>query len=158
MLFSKKNKKNLYNPVDGHVKFIDESTDPVFAQKLLGDGFIVEPHNGSIYSPVNGRVTTIFPTKHAIGITTSSGDELLLHMGINTVEMKGDGFEIFIKENEPVTQNTLLAEIDINKIKERGYSSEIIVVITKNEKDFVMVNNIGALPHSKEIGSLTKGT
>lgn len=139
------------------MKFIDESTDPVFAQKLLGDGFIVEPHNGSIYSPVNGQVTTIFPTKHAIGITTSSGDELLLHMGINTVEMKGDGFEIFIKENESVTQNTLLAEIDINKIKERGYSSEIIVVITKNEKDFVMLNNIGALPLSKEIGSLTKG-
>jgi len=157
MLVSKKNKKNIYNPVDGHVKFIDESTDPVFPQKLLGDGFIVEPHNGSIYSPVNGQVTTIFPTKNAIGITTSSGDELLLHMGINTVEMKGEGFEIFIKENELVTQSTLLAEIDINKIKERGYSSEIIVVITRNEKDFVILNNIGSLPHSKEIGSLTKG-
>ncbi|MFB8530343.1 PTS glucose transporter subunit IIA [Enterococcus casseliflavus] len=158
VFFNKKNESSIYNPVDGNVKFIDESTDPVFAQKLLGDGFIVEPKKGSIYSPVNGRVTTIFPTKHAIGLTTSNGDELLLHMGINTVEMKGDGFEIFTKENELVTQDTLLAEIDINKIKQRGYSSEIIVVITNNEKDFVVLNNIGILPHSKEIGSLSKGT
>lgn len=151
----KTTKIDLYNPVDGKVTFIDECSDPVFSQKLLGDGFVVEPNNGKIYSPLKGIVTSVFPTKHAIGITTDGGKEFLVHMGINTVELNGEGFEILVNVKSKVTKDTLLANVDVEKIKQSGFSTEIIVVITNSENDKLVINMIGEHPHGESIGSLT---
>lgn len=157
MFFKKKQpvKIDLYNPVDGEIKFIDECSDPVFAQKLLGDGFMVIPNDGKIYSPLKGIVTSVFPTKHALGVTTDDGKEFLVHMGINTVEMNGEGFEILIDVKSKVTKDTLLANVDLEKIKQSGFSTEIIVVITNSENDNLVINTIGEQLHGESIGALT---
>lgn len=157
MFFKKKQpvKIDLYNPVDGEINFIDECSDPVFAQKLLGDGFMVVPNDGKIYSPLRGIITSVFPTKHAIGITTDDGKEFLVHMGINTVEMNGEGFEILVDVKSKVTKDTLLANVDLEKIKQSGFSTEIIVVITNSENDNLMINTIGQRLHGESVGSLT---
>lgn len=157
MFFKKKQpvKIDLYNPVDGEISFIDECSDPVFAQKLLGDGFMVVPNDGKIYSPLKGIISSVFPTKHAIGVTTDDGKEFLVHMGINTVEMNGEGFEILVDVKSKVTKDTLLANVDLEKIKQSGFSTEIIVVITNSENDNLVINTIGQRLHGESVGSLT---
>lgn len=132
--FLKKNKQlELYAPASGELKMITEVNDPVFADKLLGDGYAVVPTNGDITSPVNGKVTTIFPTKHAIGITTPQGDEVLVHIGIDTVELKGEPFESIAKIGDKVSKNSILAKVDLAKLVELNKDTSIIVVFTSGK-------------------------
>lgn len=120
----------LFAVAEGTVKPITESSDSVFSQKLMGDGFLVIPENGTIYSPVEGVVTSIFPTKHAIGLQTASGLEILLHMGVNTVELEGKPFDIKVTEGQKVTPSTVVAEVDLNAIKQAGKETDMLVIIT----------------------------
>ena len=101
---------------NGSVHPLEEAADPVFADKMMGEGYFVEPTDGAIFTPVAGKISTIFPTKHAIGITTASGLEVLLHMGINTVELDGKPFEVLVKEGQNVTPETQLASVDLSAI------------------------------------------
>ena len=100
-LFGKKKKSAnvvaVYAPADGKVMPITEVKDDVFSTKMLGDGLAVKADNGEIFAPVAGEITTVFPTKHAIGITTEQGWEILIHLGLDTVELKGEPFETLIK-------------------------------------------------------------
>lgn len=96
----------------------------------MGEGYFVEPTDGAIFTPVAGKISTIFPTKHAIGITTASGLEVLLHMGINTVELDGKPFEVLVKEGQNVTPETQLASVDLSAIKEAGKGTSMMVLIT----------------------------
>ncbi|MGM0168877.1 hypothetical protein IGI39_004632 [Enterococcus sp. AZ135] len=156
-MFGKKQKAkkiNLYNPVDGKVTFIDECSDPVFAQKIIGDGFVVEPINGKIYSPLKGIITSIFPANHAIGITTDDGKEFLVHIGINTVELNGEGFEILVDKKSEVTKDTQLANVDLERIRKSGFSTEIIVVLTNSENDNLIIDAIGDKRHGESIATL----
>ncbi|MBO1308304.1 PTS glucose transporter subunit IIA [Enterococcus sp. 669A] len=114
----------------GSIHPLEEASDPVFAEKMMGDGYFIEPKDGKIYSPVKGKVSTIFPTKHAIGITTDSGLEVLLHMGIDTVDLAGKPFDIHVQEGQSLQSDTLLADVDLAAIKQAGKGTSMLVMIT----------------------------
>ncbi|EPI13877.1 PTS system trehalose-specific IIBC component [Enterococcus faecium SD2A-2] len=127
-------KETLFAVAAGNIKEITEVNDPVFSQKMMGDGYAVEPSNGKVYAPVNGKVTSVFETKHAIGILSDEGLEVLVHMGLDTVELKGVPFTVFVKEGDLVTPETLIAEMDLPEIEQAGKKTDIIVALTNNEK------------------------
>lgn len=126
--------EKLFAPVDGQVIAIGEVSDPVFSQKMMGDGFAVRPTANEIYSPVVGKVTSVFETKHAIGLLTKTGAEVLVHMGLDTVELKGAPFDVKVKEGDEVTPNTLLAIMDIAAVKAAGKGTDVLTVLTNAEK------------------------
>ncbi|KAF1300846.1 PTS system trehalose-specific EIIBC component [Enterococcus sp. JM9B] len=126
--------EKLFAPVDGQVIAIGEVSDPVFSQKMMGDGFAVRPTANEIYSPVAGKVTSVFETKHAIGLLTKTGAEVLVHMGLDTVELKGAPFDVKVKEGDEVTPNTLLAIMDIAAVKAAGKGTDVLTVLTNAEK------------------------
>lgn len=134
-LFKKKNSaEKMYAVADGKAVKIEEVSDEVFSQKMMGDGYAVIPTNGKIFSPVNGEVVSIFPTKHAIGLKMANGLEILLHMGIDTVELNGAPFEIKVTEGQKVTPETLIAEVDLEALKSNGKDNAMIVVITNMDQ------------------------
>jgi glucose PTS system EIICBA or EIICB component len=117
-------------PLKGELKPITEVPDQVFAGKMMGDGFAIVPAEGTIVSPVNGKIVNLFPTKHAIGILSDSGREILIHVGIDTVNLKGQGFEALVSENDIVQQGQLLLKVDLEYIKEHATSTITPVVFT----------------------------
>ena len=130
-------------PIKGEVKPIEESSDAAFASGALGKGVVILPEEGKVYAPVTGTVTVLFPSLHAIGITSDAGVELLIHIGINTVQLNGEGFTAHIKQGDQIKQGQLLVEFDMNKIKEAGYSLETPVLVT-NYADLKEVKNTSA--------------
>ena len=127
-IFKKKKQETFYAPCSGKIISITEVNDPVFSQKLLGDGFAVIPDGSKIYAPLAGRVTNIFPTKHAINIKSNSGIDYLIHIGIDTVELQGEPFSICVQENDEVTLETSLVDVDFDKIIKSGKDTSVIVV------------------------------
>ncbi|UZN42470.1 PTS glucose transporter subunit IIA [Lactobacillus sp. IBH004] len=115
---------------DGKLMPITDVKDEVFSQKMLGDGYAIKPTDGKIYSPVTGTVTTVFPTKHAIGITTDNNLEILVHLGIDTVELKGEPFEVAVKQGDTVKQDDYLASMNTELITAENYDDTVIVVYT----------------------------
>ncbi|MFS1004283.1 PTS system trehalose-specific EIIBC component [Enterococcus casseliflavus] len=126
--------ETLYAPADGKVVAITEVSDPVFSQKMMGDGFAVQPTNGTIYAPVAGTISSIFETKHAIGILTPGGAEVLVHMGLDTVELKGAPFEVLVSEGDTVTPETKIAVMDLDAVIAAGKQTDVLTVITNAEK------------------------
>ncbi|MDN4618807.1 glucose-specific PTS transporter subunit IIBC [Paenibacillus sp. PsM32] len=104
-------------PADGELMDISEVPDPVFSQKMTGDGFAVLPTNGTISSPVNGKVFNVFPSKHAIGIMSEAGKEILVHVGVNTVKLKGQGFTVLVAEGDDVMAGQPILEVDLEYVK-----------------------------------------
>lgn len=135
---------------DGTVQSIEQASDPVFAQKMMGEGYFVEPTNGHIYAPTSGIISSIFPTKHAIGLTTADGLELLIHMGVNTVELGGTPFDIKVSEGQAVTKDTMIADVDLAAIKEAGKETAMIVLLTNMEHVLTFV-----LTHTGEVTAKT---
>ena len=121
------------SPLDGNVKELSSIEDEVFSSGMLGKGVAIEPTNGEIVSPVNGVVSTVFPTKHAIGLTSDEGVEILIHIGMDTVALNGEEFESFVKQNDRVRKGDLLVRADFEKIKEAGLSTITPVVITNSD-------------------------
>ena len=119
-------------PVNGKFKSLVDVDDEVFSKKMMGEGFAIEPTDQHIFSPVEGEVVSIFKTKHAIGLKTKDGLEVLLHMGIDTVDLAGKPFTIKVKEGEKVSPKTELAEVDLEQIKASGKKPTIITVITNS--------------------------
>ena len=119
---TKLEEETILAPIKGEVKPIEESSDAAFASGALGKGVVILPEEGKVYAPVTGTVTVLFPSLHAIGITSDAGIELLIHIGINTVQLNGEGFTAHIKQGDQIKQGQLLVEFDMNKIKEAGYS------------------------------------
>lgn len=124
----------IYAPVEGEVILIGEVNDPVFSQKMMGDGFAVRPKAQEIYAPIAGKITSIFETKHAIGILTLAGAEVLVHMGLDTVELKGAPFDIKVQEGDSVTEKTLLAVMGLTAVKAAGKETDVVVAFTNREK------------------------
>lgn len=129
----KKKANEIACPMDGEVMAITEVNDPVFASKAMGDGFAVEPSNGKVFSPIVGKVTSVFPTKHAIGLLSDSGAEILVHIGINTVDLAGAGFEILVTEGDTVDLTTPLAVVDLEYLKEQEKPVTTMVIWTNSE-------------------------
>ncbi|KJY57575.1 PTS Glc IIABC [Lactobacillus kullabergensis] len=119
-------------PVNGKFKSLVDVDDEVFSKKMMGEGFAIEPTDQHIFSPVEGEVVSIFKTKHAIGLKTKDGLEVLLHMGIDTVDLAGKPFTIKVKEGEKVSPKSELAEVDLEQIKASGKKPTIITVITNS--------------------------
>jgi PTS system D-glucosamine-specific IIC component len=117
-------------PMKGELKPITEVPDQVFAGKMMGDGFAIVPVEGTIVSPVNGKIVNLFPTKHAIGILSDTGREILIHVGIDTVNLKGQGFETLVAENDIVEQGQPLLKVDLDYIKEHATSTITPIVFT----------------------------
>ncbi|HIY91823.1 glucose PTS transporter subunit IIA [Companilactobacillus sp. HBUAS56275] len=121
-------------PVNGQAVPITEVHDPMFSAKDMGDGFGVIPTGNDILSPVSGKVMLVASTKHALGFTTDDGLEVLVHMGVDTVELNGAPFEIFIKEGDTVTAGQKIATMDIDAVKKAGKVTDVIVAITNTSK------------------------
>ncbi|MGG5369719.1 glucose PTS transporter subunit IIA [Enterococcus sp. AZ196] len=140
----------------GSVHPLEEAADPVFAEKMMGEGYFVEPTDGAIFAPVAGKISTIFPTKHAISITTESGLEVLLHMGINTVELDGKPFEVLVTEGQSVTTETQVATVDLAAIKEAGKGTSMMVLITNmNDVETHVLEKTGTVKASEEVFKAT---
>lgn len=125
--------EEVYSVADGQVVALEQVEDPVFAQKMMGDGFAVEPANGNIVSPVTGTVTSIFPTKHALGLVTDSGLEVLVHIGLDTVSLEGKPFTVHVSEGQKVAAGDLLVTADLDAIREAGRKTSTVVVFTNGD-------------------------
>ena len=139
----------LMAPVSGTVMPIDQSADPVFASKALGEGVAIDPTEGVVISPCNGSVTALFPTLHAIGITSDNGAEVMVHIGINTVELQGKYFSASVKVGDKVRIGQKLVTFDKDKVAEAGYNPQTMVVVT-NSPSFKSVTSVAT-------GAMTSG-
>ena len=125
--------EEVYSVADGQVIELEQVKDPVFAQKMMGDGFAVEPANGNIVSPVSGTVSSIFPTKHALGLVTEAGLEVLVHIGLDTVSLEGKPFTVRVAEGQQVAAGDLLVTADLGAIQAAGRETTTVVVFTNGD-------------------------
>ena len=125
--------EEVYSVADGQVIALEQVKDPVFAQKMMGDGFAVEPANGNIVSPVTGTVSSIFPTKHALGLVTEAGLEVLVHIGLDTVSLEGKPFTVHVSEGQKVAAGDLLVTADLDAIRAADRETSTVVVFTNAE-------------------------
>ena len=123
------------SPLTGQVKPLSQATDPVFSSGVMGQGVVIEPSQGELVSPVNGTVTVLFPTKHAVGIVSEEGVEMLMHIGMDTVSLDGKGFEAHVEQGDKVVVGQQLISFDMDVIKEAGLVAETPVIVT-NQDDF----------------------
>ena len=123
----------LYSPMNGEVLPITESEDEAFASKAMGDGVAVNPSEGTVYAPCDGTITMIFPTKHAIAIQAETGKSFLIHAGIDTVKMEGEGFETFAEAGTKVKQGDKILTFDIDLVKEKGYSPQTMMMLAEGD-------------------------
>ena len=145
----------VHSVVDGEVINIEDVKDPVFSQKMMGDGFAVEPENGHIVSPVAGKVTSVFPTKHALGLVTDNGLEVLVHIGLDTVSLEGKPFEVKVSEGQTVAAGDLLVEADLDAIRAAGRETSTIVVFTNADAiKSVKVEHTGKLAANAPVATV----
>lgn len=141
----------LASPVKGKRITLKEVKDDAFSSGALGKGLAVVPTEETVYSPVNGEVVTLFPTKHAIGIASEEGVEVLIHIGIDTVNLNGEHFEALIQQGDKVQIGQPLVKVDFDKIVEKGYDPAVIVVVSNSEQ------YLDVLPNLEEAEDETKG-
>ncbi len=140
----------------GKLVSLDKVPDPVFAEKMMGDGFAIELSEGKIYAPVDGEITLVFPTGHAYGITTDNAHEILIHIGIDTVELDGEGFDVKVAQGDKVKQGDLLAEVDLELIKEKGKPSITPMIFTSGQKIKILKENQDVTPETSELFEIIK--
>ena len=140
------------SPLAGQVKPLSQATDPVFSSGVMGQGIVIEPSQGELVSPVNGTVTVLFPTKHAVGIVSEKGVEMLMHIGMDTVSLDGKGFEAHVEQGDKVVVGQQLISFDMDVIKEAGLVTETPVIIT-NQDDF-QADVEGDLPRDIKCGEV----
>ncbi|MDQ0858688.1 PTS glucose transporter subunit IIA [Metabacillus dongyingensis] len=155
-LFGKKTEKQteetVYAPLTGRLLNLEDVPDPVFSQKMMGDGMAIEPSEGILVSPVEGEIIQLFHTKHAIGIKSLTGMEILLHIGLETVAMNGEGFEAFVKEGDKVKPGDKLITFDLNLIKEKAASTITPIIITNGD----IIENVQKSPLGEVKGGSDK--
>ena len=132
---------DFYAFAKGTVVTLDKVPDQVFAQKLMGDGFAIELIEGKIYAPVSGELKVVFPTGHAYGSETKAGLSILIHIGIDTVELDGKGFLIKVKQGDTVKRGNLLAEVDLDYLKDKNKPTITPLIFTSGEKIKLLSEN-----------------
>lgn len=148
-------KKDFVAVATGEVIPMAQVNDPVFSQKIMGDGFAVKPLEGEVVAPISGKVLSVFPSKHAIGLQTEEGIEVLVHMGIDTVEMATPAFESFVKEGQSLKAGTKLAKMNLDVIEQAGKETTIIVAFTNSDKvEQVVINQLGTTTAGTVIGQI----
>ena len=138
------------SPLSGQVKELSQATDPVFAQGVMGQGVLIEPSQGELLAPVDGIVSVLFPTKHAVGIVSDQGVEMLMHIGMDTVNLDGKGFTAHVSQGDRVKVGDKLISFDIDVIKDAGYVTETPVIITN--QDQYQADALGSLPRQIAVG------
>lgn len=134
-LFKKTKKElNIYAPLNGEIIPLEKVPDPVFSQKMMGDGIAMIPSNGHVHAPVDGTIIQIARTKHAVGILAEDGSEILIHIGLETVALDGEGFRVAVKKGDKVSVGDLLIEVDWDYIKEHAKSAVTPIVITNSSE------------------------
>ena len=151
-------KKVLLSPFSGDAAPIAEASDEAFAGKMMGDGYIVRPEEGIAYAPEDATVSFVFPSKHAVGLMGDDGTEYLLHIGVDTVNLNGEGFETFVKDGDRVKKGDKLIAFDIEYIREHAKSDECIIVFTNlqegEEVRMTKPGKVSKLDEAAEIISL----
>ncbi len=133
--FFKKKEINLVAPLEGTIIPIEEVPDPVFSQKMMGEGIAIQPAGGHVYAPLNGEIIMVAPTKHAIAIRGKTGIEILIHIGLETVALNGEGFQLRVKEGEQVEAGQLLIEVDWEFIEKRVENTVTPIIVTNSDKE-----------------------
>lgn len=146
--------KELFTVATGEVIALTDVNDPVFSQKMMGDGFAVIPATGEVTAPLSGKIVSVFPTKHAIGMQTAEGAEVLIHMGLDTVQMSQPAFEILVSEGQEVVAGTTIAQMDLDAIKNEGKETTIIVVFTDDKVNGLNINKLGDTERGTVIGKI----
>ena len=132
----------LASPVNGKMIDLKEVPDKVFASEMMGPGVAFISNDGKIYSPCDGELITVFPTKHAIGIKANNGAEILIHFGLDTVQLEGKGFRQVAKEGQRLKKGDLILDVDIVFLQKKGYAIETPMVITNSDEFYVKVNKL----------------
>ncbi|HEP1782867.1 TPA: PTS glucose transporter subunit IIA [Streptococcus suis] len=127
-------RKNVFSPLSGKILPLEKVNDATFSKKMLGEGVAIIPKDGKVYAPFDGAVTSLFPTKHAIGLTSDEGVELLIHFGLETVELKGRGFVSHVSDGEKVEKGQLMLEVDVEMLVAEGYDIVTPVVVTNTQE------------------------
>jgi len=162
-LFKSKKEENnaisIYAPIDGEVVPLEDVPDPVFSKKMMGDGVAIKPNNGTVVSPVQGKIMQVFPTKHAIGIQAENGTEILLHIGLETVNLNGEGFTTHIEEGDNVKVGDALVTFEKEIVEEKAKSTITPVIITNTAemKDIQMKDTQSVQAGQDEIIFVSKG-
>ena len=146
----------LFAPATGKLLSLSSVPDKMFAQKIMGDGYAVEPVENDLYCPLNATITNIFSTKHAISLTTDSGLEVLLHLGIDTVELKGKPFNLLVKKDQAINAGDLIGTMDLKQIMVAEKSPDIMVIFTNMTKikDLSIISPTN-VQHREKISKLT---
>lgn len=132
-MFFKKKSDKIGAFMEGQLIPLEKVNDPVFSQKMMGDGFAIIPRKGTVVSPVDGEITMIFHTKHALGIMTKDNVEVLLHIGIDTVKLDGEGFELFVKEGDKVSKGDKLIEVNLDTVVTSGKETTSMLILTSGQ-------------------------
>ncbi|HAF56725.1 MAG TPA: PTS glucose/maltose transporter subunit IIBCA [Lactococcus lactis] len=146
--------KELFTVATGEVIALTDVNDPVFSQKMMGDGFAVIPATGEVTAPLSGKIVSVFPTKHAIGMQTAEGAEVLIHMGLDTVQMSQPAFEILVSEGQEVVAGTTIAQMNLDAINNEGKETTIIVVFTDDKVNGLTINKLGDTERGTVIGKI----
>lgn len=123
----------IYSPLSGKVVALGDVNDSVFSSGTMGDGIAIKPTNGEVVSPVNGKVVSLFPTGHAIGLESDYGEEVLIHIGIDTVDMNGEGFEAVVREGDMVKKGQLLIKFNSQTILNVGLEDTVMIIVTNSD-------------------------
>ena len=147
----------VYAPAQGTLVAIDQVSDDVFSSKIMGNGFAIQPTENTVYTPIAGEISSIFPTQHALGIMTPTGLEVLLHMGVDTVDLKGEPFTMKVKAGQKVKAGDVIAIMDLAAVKAAGKGTDIIVALTNGEVvDQLTLTELGkAVTPNQTIGQVT---
>lgn len=154
-IFKKNKVLEISSPINGKVSPITDAQDEVFREKMMGDGFFVTPADGLLLSPAEGTVKSIFPTKHALIITTKDNIDILIHIGTDTVELAGEPFDVKVSENDHVNRRTELVSIDFDMIRQAGKGDEVYVLFPELEKSKeVILEHTGIVSVNQTVGSI----
>lgn len=147
---------DIVNPIKGRIITLEEVPDEVFAGKMLGDGFAVNPQDNKVYAPVSGVVRVLFPTKHAISIKTNEGIDILVHVGIDTVKLNGEGFEVYVQKGDNVKKGDLLITFNKKILKEKVKSLICPVIITNMESIISINVKLGKIGKGKTVAKVIR--
>ena len=143
--------ETITSPMSGEVKDLSETPDETFAQKMMGDGVVIFPSEGNVYAPFDGEVTFVFGTKHALGLKSDSGLEMLIHIGIDTVQLNGEGFDILVEDGQSIKQGDLLGSFDLAFINENAPSSATPIIFTNLEEETINVVKLGHVDANEKL-------
>ncbi|SCG82810.1 PTS system, glucose-specific IIA component [Proteiniborus sp. DW1] len=147
----KKKEVSIVAPMTGEIIEIGKVPDKVFAEKMVGDGLAIKPTDGVVVAPCNGKVIQVFPTKHAMGLLTLEGLEILIHIGLDTVSLKGNGFKIFVEPGDNVKKGDRLLKVDLDYVSENAKSTITPIIITNIDAVNRLLVRNGTVEKGKDV-------